>query len=67
MQPLDQEQARTLLEALRGNRLEALYTVALALGLRKRDALGLKWSDVDFDEGTISVRRALFAPADSYS
>jgi integrase len=60
MQPLDRLQARTLLETLRGNRLEALYTVALALGLRKREALGLKWSDVDLTEGTIIVRRALY-------
>lgn len=60
MQPLDQEQARTLLEALRGNRLEALYAVALALGLRKGEALGLKWGDVDLVEGTITVRRAVY-------
>jgi integrase len=58
--PLDPDQARALLEALRGNRLEALYTVALALGLRKGEALGLKWDDIDLDGGTISVRRALY-------
>ncbi len=60
VQPLDPDQARTLLGALVGNRLEALYTVALALGLRRGEALGLKWSDVDQTEGTLTVRRALY-------
>src|SRR5712692_2661704 len=36
--------ARLLLDAARGDRLEALYSVALALGLRQGEALGLKWA-----------------------
>lgn len=51
-------QARQLLDAARGDRLEALYSVALALGLRQGEALGLKWSDVDLDAGILRVRRA---------
>jgi integrase len=39
------EQARTFLEAIRGDRLEALYGAALALGLRQGEALGLRWQD----------------------
>lgn len=31
----------------------------MALGLRQGEALGLKWSDIDFDGGTLTVRRAL--------
>jgi integrase len=57
--PLDPDQARELLAAIRGDRLEALYTVALALGLRRGEALGLKWSDVDLDDGLLHVRRSL--------
>ncbi len=34
VQPLGPDQARTLLDAVAGDRLEALYTVAIALGLR---------------------------------
>jgi integrase len=56
----DQAESRALLAALRGNRLGALYTVALALGLRRGEALGLMWSDIDFGAGTLSVRRALY-------
>jgi integrase len=53
--PLDPQQARRLLEALEGERLQALFAVPLAAGLRPSEALGLRWQDVDFDAGTISV------------
>jgi integrase len=55
---LTPEEARRLLDAARGDRLEALYSVALALGLRQGEALGLMWSDLDFELGTLRVRRA---------
>ncbi len=53
------EEARQFLDAVRGDRLEALYTVALALGLRRGEALGLQWGDISLDAGTITVRRQL--------
>ena len=53
------DEARRFLDAIRGNRLEALYTVALALGLRQGEALGLHWADVDLDTGTLRVRWSL--------
>ncbi|GAA4828854.1 site-specific integrase [Saccharopolyspora rosea] len=31
------------------------WIIAIALGLRQGETLGLRWSDVDFDEGTIKV------------
>jgi integrase len=46
---LTPQEARRLLDAARGERLEALYSVALALGLRQGEALGLKWSDIDME------------------
>jgi len=52
-------QARTFLDAIRGDRLEALYAVAVALGLRQGEILGLRWADVDFDVSTITVCQAL--------
>lgn len=58
-QYLNEEQARSLLESLRGHRSEALYSVALALGLRRGEALGLRWCDVDFDKGTVTVTGSL--------
>ena len=55
---LTPQEARSLLDAARGDRLEALYSVALALGLRQGEALGLSWSDVDLESGALRVRRA---------
>ena len=52
-------QAGAFLDTVRGDRLEALFTVALAVGLRQGEALGLQWGDVDLSAGTISVHRAL--------
>lgn len=59
VKPLARPDAAKLLTAARGDRLEALYSVALALGLRQGEALGLQWDDVDVDAGVIKVRRQL--------
>lgn len=53
------EQARALLDAAKGERLEACLVVLLSLGLRRGEALGLRWEDVDLDEGVLSVTQAL--------
>lgn len=53
------KEARALLAAIKGDRLEALFTVALALGLRQSEALALKWSDLDLEEGTLAVQRVI--------
>jgi integrase len=57
--PLSPEQARTFLEAIRGDRLDALYLVALGVGLRQGEILGLAWPDLDLAAGTLTVRHAL--------
>jgi integrase len=54
--PYSPEQARAFLEAVKGDRLEALFTVAVALGLRQGEILGLRWGDVDLDGACLSVR-----------
>jgi len=59
IQPLGVEQSRALLNAAQDHRLGALFSVALALGLRKGEALGLRWQDVDFDAGTLVISGAL--------
>ena len=51
--------ARAILGSVQGNRLEALYVVLLAAGLRAGEALGLRWDDVDLDAGALSIRRTL--------
>lgn len=57
--PLSEEEARRLLHAARGDRLEALYVLALATGMREGELLGLKWEDVDLTNGVLGVRRTL--------
>ena len=56
---LSPEQARAFLDAAKGERLEALYTVALSLGLRMGEALGLRWQDIDFERRMLTVNRIL--------
>jgi integrase len=56
---LSPEQVRVFLDAIRGDRDEALYVCAIALGLRQGELLGLRWSDVDLAAGTVTVRHAL--------
>ncbi len=51
--------AQAILTAARDDRLYALYAVAMAVGLRRGEALALHWSDVDVDAGTVRVSRTL--------
>lgn len=56
VEALTPEKARAVVEAFEGHRLHALVGLTLALGLRCSEALGLRWSDVNLDAGTITVR-----------
>lgn len=55
--PLTPEQAKAFLAAARKDRFYALYVVAIQYGLRQGELLGLKWSDLDLDAGTLQVQR----------
>jgi integrase len=61
MYPLSAHEARRLLEVASeaGDRLEALYVLALHTGMRRGELLGLKWEDVDLDGSIVRVRRTL--------
>lgn len=54
--PLSPTEARTFLEAARGDRLEALYVLAIHTGMRQGEMLGLRWDDADLDAGILRVR-----------
>ena len=56
---LTPDEAGVFLAAVSGNRLEALYRVALGIGLRRGEALGLRWQDVDLDARQLHVVYAL--------
>ena len=57
--PLDTDQTRVFLNAAHGEKHEALYVLSLTCGLRIGESLGLKWSDIDLETGTLRVNRQL--------
>jgi len=57
--PFTASQAGEFLKAAIGHRLEALFTAALAVGLRSGECSALRWQDVDLDGGTVTVRHTL--------
>jgi len=59
--PLTAKEARAVLDTAKGGRNPARWFVALALGLRQGEALGLPWDAVDLDStpATLTVRQAL--------
>lgn len=59
VQPFSVEEARRFLGAVRGDRMEARWLLAVMVGMRQGEVLGLSWADVDLDQGTAQVRQAL--------
>jgi integrase len=57
--PLTAEQSKELLAAAKGDRLEALYVLALTTGMRLGELLGLQWADVDLEARYLTVCHAL--------
>jgi integrase len=53
------EEAKRLLAVSEEDRLSALYRLALTLGMRQAEILGLRWADVDLDAGALRVRQTL--------
>lgn len=56
---MTEAQVDAILETCRGQWNAARWNVALALGLRQGEALGLRWEDVDLDAGILRVRQTL--------
>lgn len=59
IEPFTPEEARAFIQAIQGERLEALYMLAIATGLRQAEILGLSWSDIDLDKEQLTVRTTL--------
>ena len=60
IEPLTQDQMKVLLEAARGDKLEALYVLAITTGMRQGELLGLQWKEVNLDAGTLLVNRSVY-------
>jgi integrase len=67
MRPLSPAEARKLLDAAQGDRLEALYVLAVTTGMRQGELLALKWQDVDLGNATVSIRRTLTRSGGRYT
>lgn len=67
---LDATQARALMDAAKGERVQAAIVVAICTGLRQAEMLALTWGDIDWKARAVHVRHTLHripnAPADVY-
>ena len=59
IKPLTEDQTAAFLNAIRGQQFERLFIVDLLTGLRQGELLGLRWKDIDFDAGTVTVAQQL--------
>jgi len=62
MKILNESQVSQMLVAANGNRLEALYNLAVTTGMQQSEILGLKWTDLDWVNQTLRVERQLVKP-----
>src|SRR5262249_50804952 len=56
---LQPDRAAALLEHLRGQPLYLIASLALGTGMRRNEMLGLRWGDVDLDNGRLTIEQAL--------
>ncbi|MCX4395223.1 tyrosine-type recombinase/integrase [Streptomyces sp. NBC_01767] len=62
VEPYSVEEVQRLLAEAGKHRNAARWVIALALGLRQGEVLGMQWTDVDFELGVIRVRRGRLRP-----
>ncbi|MBW8088598.1 site-specific integrase [Streptomyces hygroscopicus subsp. hygroscopicus] len=62
IEPYDIKEVQRLLTEAAKLRNSARWSIALALGLRQGEALGLRWTDVDLRNGTLRVRKNRLRP-----
>lgn len=59
IQVFTRDEAQRFFEAIAGTKHEALFHLALETGLRPEEYLALRWSDIDFQRGSLKVQRVL--------
>jgi integrase len=58
-EPWTMSETKAFLQAAEDDRLHALWAVAVALGMRRGEIAGLRWTDVDLAAGTLRVEQTL--------
>lgn len=56
---LNAEKANAVLSAFAGHNLQPLVYTTIYYGLRRSEVLGLRWSAVDFEKGTITINHTV--------
>ena len=51
--------AKRLLEAVKGDPIEPAVYLGLLLGLRRSEAVGLRWKDIDMENGLVHIRNTV--------
>ncbi|NEV90115.1 site-specific integrase [Streptomyces tendae] len=59
LRPWSLDETLTFLEAARADPLYTAFVLAVVLGLRRGEILGLQWKDIDLDRRTLTVRTTL--------
>ena len=57
-EPWSASEAKEFLSLVRGTPIDFAMHVTLSLGLRKGEALGIRWEDVNFEQGWIDIKRS---------
>lgn len=65
VEPFTEEDLRAALVQVLEDRLRVLWLTMLALGLRKGEALGLRWSLIDLDQATVRIKRQIYRERDA--
>lgn len=58
-QILNKQQALNLMQHVKEHRLEANLMIALTTGIRRGEMLALRWSDIDFEKGSVQIQRTV--------
>ncbi|MCH8316577.1 MAG: tyrosine-type recombinase/integrase family protein [Planctomycetes bacterium] len=62
IEPFSEAEAALILDEVADDWLRVLYELAIGMGMRKSEIIGLHWEDVDFKKGTVHVhQQACFA------
>ncbi len=67
MQVLTETQVTQFLIVAEVSRYKALYQLAITTGMRYSELIGLKWTDIDWEKGTVKIQRQLqYIPKKGY-
>lgn len=62
IEPYDVDEIKRILKVAAERRNTARWAIALALGLRQGESIGLRWPDVDLNHAVLRVRRSRLRP-----